>query len=129
MNKAFQNWFEKQDFFANLRFIHGDKIFIADNGVYRVLAVQISWLTWQQQQNRIDVALQAKKEGLIVQLKGAEERAQLALQYKDKYCKERDVLQKRIDEALKISEKMAKGTNSVAMFSYELHQALKGDIQ
>ena len=41
-------------------------------------------------------SMQAKVEELQVQLKGAQERAQLVLQYKDKYRLERDDLQKRV---------------------------------
>ncbi|MDC9815731.1 hypothetical protein PS357_08220 [Acinetobacter nosocomialis] len=44
--------------------------------------------SWQHQQ--------AKMEELQVQLKGAQERAQLVLQYKDRYRLERDDLQKRV---------------------------------
>lgn len=37
-----------------------------------------------------------------------------------------DELQKRVDAAQKVADKMVKGTISVAMFAYELEQALKG---
>ncbi|MEW5968996.1 MAG: hypothetical protein AB1706_03855 [Pseudomonadota bacterium] len=48
---------------------------------------------------------QAKVEELQVQLKGAEERAQLILQYKDKYRLERDELQKQlIDQGQRFNE-------------------------
>lgn len=84
MKSKFEEWLQQQHFYLNLRFIHGERLFIFDAQLgYVVQAVQIAWATWMEQQKRIDVAL-------------------------------------------KISEKMAKGTNSVAMFSYELHQALKG---
>ncbi|MFH3939186.1 hypothetical protein WDA44_01810 [Acinetobacter nosocomialis] len=49
--------------------------------------------SWQHQQ--------AKMEELQVQLKGAQERAQLVLQYKDRYRLERDELQKRVDKAIR----------------------------
>lgn len=40
-----------------------------------------------------------------------------------------DDLQKRVDAAQKIADKMVKGTVSVAMFAYELEQALKGGAE
>lgn len=50
------------------------------------------WAIWQEAWQH----QQAKVEELQVQLKGAQERAQLVLQYKDKYRLERDDLQKRV---------------------------------
>ena len=55
MNRTkFEEWFQQQPFYLNLRFIHGDQLFTSENGVYRVLAVQIAWATWREQQKRID---------------------------------------------------------------------------
>lgn len=42
----FEKWFEDQDFYANMRFIHGDKLFDKDGGVYRVLPVHIAFESW-----------------------------------------------------------------------------------
>lgn len=57
MKSKFEEWFQQQSFYLNLRFIHGDQLFTSENGVYRVLAVQIAWATWMEQQKRIDKAL------------------------------------------------------------------------
>ena len=54
MKSKFEEWFQQQPFYLNLRFIHGDQLFTSENGVYRVLAVQIAWATWREQQKRID---------------------------------------------------------------------------
>lgn len=43
---AFEVWFEDQDFYTNMRFIHGDKLFDKDGDVYRVLPVQMTYLAW-----------------------------------------------------------------------------------
>lgn len=43
---AFEVWFEDQDFYTNMRFIHGDKLFDKDGGAYRVLPVQMTYLAW-----------------------------------------------------------------------------------
>ncbi|WP_373687752.1 hypothetical protein [Acinetobacter sp. YH12243] len=42
----FEKWFEDQDFYTNMRFIHGDKLFDRDGGAYRVLPVQMTYLAW-----------------------------------------------------------------------------------
>lgn len=59
MNKVkqeFQNWFKQQSFYQNLVFIHGDRLFNFDRiDGYSILSVQIAWLTWQEQQKKIDV--------------------------------------------------------------------------
>ena len=75
---------------------------------------------------------QAKVEELQVQLKGAEERAQLVLQYKDKYRLERDDLQKQVDAALDQVEYFKSHLDLeqkgfAALILKELEQALKGE--
>lgn len=52
--EKFEEWFQQQPFYLNLRFIHGDRIFASENSVYRVLAVHIAWMTWMEQQKRVD---------------------------------------------------------------------------
>ena len=48
----FEKWFEDQDFYTNMRFIHGDKLFDKDGGVYRVLPVQMVYQGWNTQRQR-----------------------------------------------------------------------------
>ena len=43
----FKTWFTGQDFYTNMRFIHGDALFAKDGDVYRVLPVQIAYQAWQ----------------------------------------------------------------------------------
>jgi len=45
----FERWFEDQDFYTNMRFIHGDKLFDKDGDVYRVLPVQMTYQGWNTQ--------------------------------------------------------------------------------
>lgn len=49
MNIDFETWFKQQDFYMNLRFNLGDRIFDFDSSInaYRSLHVQIAWETWQ----------------------------------------------------------------------------------
>lgn len=50
----FEKWFEDQDFYTNMRFIHGDRLFDKDGEVYRVLPVQIAYQGWNARQSEID---------------------------------------------------------------------------
>lgn len=48
----FEKWFKDQNFYTNMRFIHGDKLFDKDGDVYRVLPVQMTYLAWSEQRQR-----------------------------------------------------------------------------
>ena len=48
----FEKWFKDQDFYTNMRFIHGDKLFDKEGGVYRVLTVQMTYQGWNTQRQR-----------------------------------------------------------------------------
>ena len=48
----FEKWFEDQDFYTNMRFIHGDKLFDKDGDVYRILPVQMTYQGWSTQRQR-----------------------------------------------------------------------------
>lgn len=48
----FEKWFEDQDFYTNMRFIYGDKLFDKDGDVYRVLPVQMTYQGWNTQRQR-----------------------------------------------------------------------------
>ena len=48
----FEKWFKDQDFYTNMRFIHGDKLFDKDGDVYRVLPVQMTYQGWSEQRQR-----------------------------------------------------------------------------
>lgn len=51
----FEQWFINQDFYTNMRFIHGDALFIKDGDIYRVLPVQMTWVAWQSRQAEVDL--------------------------------------------------------------------------
>lgn len=59
----FEKWFEDQDFYTNMRFIHGDRLFDKDGDVYRVLPVQIAYQGWNARQSEIE-QIKAEIEGL-----------------------------------------------------------------
>ena len=48
----FEKWFKDQDFYTNMRFIHGDKLFDKDGDVYRILPVQMTYQGWSTQRQR-----------------------------------------------------------------------------
>ena len=48
----FEKWFVAQDFYTNMRFIHGDKLFDKDGDIYRVLPVQMTYQGWSEQRQR-----------------------------------------------------------------------------
>ena len=52
---SFQEWFEQQDFYPKMRYIHGDALFINENNQYRILLVQMIYQTWQQWQTQLAV--------------------------------------------------------------------------
>ena len=47
----FEKWFVDQDFYTNMRFIHGDNLFSKDGDVYRVLLVQMANVAWSEKQS------------------------------------------------------------------------------
>lgn len=51
----FEQWFEQQDFYPKMRYIHGDALFINEKNQYRVLPVQMIYQTWQQWQTQLAV--------------------------------------------------------------------------
>lgn len=59
----FEKWFEDQDFYTNMRFIHGDRLFDKDGDIYRVLPVQIAYQGWNARQSEID-ELKAQLENM-----------------------------------------------------------------
>jgi len=59
----FEKWFKGQDFYTNMRFIHGDRLFDKDGDVYRVLPVQIAYQGWNARQSEIE-QIKAEIEGL-----------------------------------------------------------------
>lgn len=48
----FDTWFEDQDFYANMRYIHGDRLFLKDGDVYRVLPVQMVYVSFNHSKRK-----------------------------------------------------------------------------
>lgn len=57
----FEEWFKQQDFYENMMFVHGDRLFDNDDGVYRLLPVRIAheaWLYRGKKTNNLEGSLQ-----------------------------------------------------------------------
>lgn len=107
----FEKWFEDQDFYTNMRFIHGDKLFDKDGDVYRVLPVQMVYQGWNtQRQHSKDEFVELTQEwhtkgwnarqGEIDELKAQLNNMETCYIEKKK---EVEALQKRIDEYEKLT--------------------------
>ena len=63
---GFEHWFINQEFYTNMRFIHGDNLFSKDGDVYRVLPVQMAYQVWinrnESLNNMEQCYIQIKKE-------------------------------------------------------------------
>ena len=60
----FENWFVDQDFYTNMRFIHGDNLFSKDGDVYRVLPVQMANVAWSENKSKIEQLEKEKRQAL-----------------------------------------------------------------
>ncbi|MHA3081908.1 hypothetical protein ACX1NX_01725 [Acinetobacter sp. ANC 5383] len=91
----FEEWFQLQSFYLNLRFIHGERLFIFDaQDGYVVQAVQIAWMTWQEQQKQTD-ELKSK----------INKQSELLLEAKKSWTyteREKNLIQSQIDDLEKI---------------------------
>lgn len=122
MKSEFEKWFKtSRSYLALKEANYYDLDLFEFNESYKRYVhsgIQIAFETWQHQQAKVDELnqeLEAQREETI---KGYSKISELRL--------ERDELQKRVDTAQKVADKMVKGTVSVSMFAYELEQALKG---
>lgn len=61
-NLGYEDWFINQEFYTNMRFIHGDNLFSKDGGVYRVLPVQMTYVAFSEQQSQIEQLEKEKAE-------------------------------------------------------------------
>lgn len=107
----FEKWFKDQDFYTNMRFIHGDKLFDKDGDVYRILPVQMTYQGWSSQRQRSkDEFVELTQEwhtkgwnarqGEIDDLKAQLNNMETCYIEKKKECEDQ---QKRIDEYKKLT--------------------------
>lgn len=127
----FEKWFKDQDFYTNMRFIHGDKLFDKDGDVYRVLPVQMTYQGWNSQRQRSkDEFVELTQEwhtkgwnarqGEIDQLKAQLNNMEAC------YIEKKKELQGRIDAALEIVNKFCEKRYPFNVFCGEMLDALRG---
>lgn len=92
---AFEVWFEDQDFYTNMRFIHGDKLFDKDGDVYRVLPVQMTYLAWDYRKAQLN-----NMEACYIGIKKINDEQSAIIQG---HFAARQDMQKRIDEYEKLT--------------------------
>lgn len=130
----FEKWFEDQDFYTNMRFIHGDKLFDKDGDVYRVLSVQMSYQGWSTKRQRSKdefVTLTQEwhtrgwnaRQGEIDDLRSQLNNMEACYIEKKKEVEE---LQARANKALSVTGNYC-DEDDAALLVFVLEKALRGD--
>lgn len=110
----------REAFEAKYRELHpNDKCTLMANGNYSGWIKQAHWWAWQSRQAEVDHLER------IISLRDAQLTEEIAIS--TKWIAENEVKDKRIESALTIVSKMAKATNSTAMWAYDLEKALRGE--
>ncbi|MEO4185214.1 hypothetical protein ABH305_05075 [Acinetobacter pittii] len=149
----FESSIKCSDSYAKLIYMHGEKLFIFDDGKYKIAAMQLAWEIYCDRCEEIKLlkAQQAKVEELQTKLKQAYEdvdtfatahealeqrvdRDRSLIQFTQQANKdliaERDELQKRVDKAHEIVAGIKNGffgeSHEVNDIAKKLEQALKG---
>lgn len=73
---TFEEWFQEQYFYTNMRYKYGDGLFLKDGDMYRLLVVQMVYMAWkfehaeinQLKKNKIEIF--TKIESLITDWRG-----------------------------------------------------------
>lgn len=133
----FEQWFINQDFYTNMRFIHGDALFIKDGDVYRVLPVQMVWVAWQSRQVEVDL-INATHHGQMIghdvfvkQLKERHaKQVQGLAKAISKFEKEMDEKDKRIEAAMSLIQAwndQGYRDDAEQLINVDLVEALRGE--
>ena len=139
-----KEWFEhtvkSTSKYQNLVFIHGERLFIMENGQYKIAAVQLAWEIHQEQQKQIDelnyqdVLYRSERGALVIKCNVMKKDWQKMKDEKLIQQNQFDELQKRVDQqGLIIAKVMSIASElqkSWAMFEIgkKLEQALKGSL-
>ena len=106
----FEQWFRQQDFYTNMMFIYGNKLFDHDGDFYRVLAVHIAYQAWQDRQ--------AEFEGFIQKIGPEVPNNSTSDEIKEEKIKNKNLqikdLQNQINEALPFLDRAYKFTKSTS---------------
>lgn len=66
---TYEEWFAQQDFYTNMRYAHGDKLFIKDGDIYRVLPVQIGYKAWNKDKATAEVTTTQERRVIAIHSK------------------------------------------------------------
>ena len=122
----FEQWFRQQDFYTNMMFIYGNKLFDHDGDFYRVLAVHIAYQAWKDRQAEFEGLMQ--RIGPEVPNNPASNEIE-AEQIKNKNLQIKG-LQNRIDKALPFLDQAYKFTKSTSccLAILDAKEALRGEL-
>lgn len=116
MRSEFENSIKWSSSYEKLVYQHGERLFIFDDGKYKIAAVQLAWEMFKEKQTQVN---ELKKENLLL------ESGQKSL------FKQHAELQKRLDAALWLlkvyRDEMDHGFEVSKATVKKLEQALKGE--
>lgn len=124
----FEKWFEDQDFYTNMRFIHGDKLLDRDGDVYRVLPVQMAYQAWDYRKAQLNnmEACYIEKKKQVEELQKTNISLEAGLRKnsknKQKLLGKNIELQKRIDEALQEVKGLERFTGEDCIADFDVLQ-------
>lgn len=124
----FESSIKGSDSYAKLIYMHGEKLFIFDDGKYKIAAMQLAWEIYCDRYDEIEGlrAQQAKVEELE---KDLEESALSQM----KFYEENNELQKRVDAAIEAINEHYESDGMSGLYFMDLkeileaEQALKGE--
>jgi len=121
----FEQWFRQQDFYTNMMFIYGNRLFDHDGDFYRLLTVHIAYQAWQDRQAELKDLMQ--RIGPEVPNNPTSDEIE-AEQIKNKNLQIKG-LQNRIDKALPFLDRAYKFTKSTSccLAILDAKEALRGE--
>lgn len=67
MRSEFENSIKWSSSYEKLVYQHGERLFIFDDGKYKIAAVQLAWELWEKQQSKVDeLQKRVDEQGLII---------------------------------------------------------------
>ena len=119
MRSEFENSIKRSSSYEKLVYQHGERLFIFDDGKYKIAAVQLAWEIFKEKQTKVD-ELQYKAK-----LRESDHQALLVKYRATKKCwedmsKEKDELQKRVDELHTAFKQLIEMENESISFEHDL---------
>ena len=130
MRSEFENSIKRSASYEKLVYQHGERLFILDDGKYKIAAVQLAWEIFKEKQNEVD-ELELQVAEMKSRLNDAYTDGQSAM-YAARQSKI-DELQKRVDAVKQLIQEYRDPAtedktfqHALSIVAYELEQALKG---